>query len=174
MAVNALASRLFSAWLLFLKDYDLFELTSLNCVSWSDFLYLLRNFYCHPLLRTYCVVFWALLSQLLLGGDPLLHKSFSTSCKHDKAVLIASFFGSLGVPSLLGVSSMCLEYIIDFVFFLWLHWGQELHLNCWASGLELRHLTCETGRHLVFFSCLGKSEVVILNLTVKHRVKFNK
>lgn len=86
--------------------------------------------YCRPLLRTYCVVVWALLSQLLLEGDPLLHKSASTLAKCDKAAFIAALTGYICYRRPWG--SLSVSWI-DYwsCLFLWPHWGQELH---WTAG----------------------------------------
>lgn len=110
MTVNALTSRLLLAWLLFLKDCDLFELTSLSSVFWSDVLYLPGSLCCPFAQSIPCVVFWALLSQLLLGGDPLPHKSLPTLYKCEKAASCVTNW-SLGhtvfIENLFNVSGMC-------------------------------------------------------------------
>lgn len=175
MTVNALTSRLLLAWLLFLKDCDLFELTSLSSVFWSDFLYLPRSLYCPFAQNISCVVFWALLSQLLLEGDPLPHKSLPTLYKCEKTASCVTHW-SLGhtvfIENLFNVSGMCYWSC-----FSCLHWVQELRLSCWVSGLELTQgLACEAGgiwwsslvlvNHKSSFSIWQWS--VGLNLTIKY------
>lgn len=123
---------------------DLFELTSLSFVFWSDFLYLPRSLCCslcseHPVcgLLGFTV-------PAFLDGDPLPHKSLPTLYKCEKTASCVTHW-SLGhtffIEKLFNVSGMCYWSC-----FSCLHWGQELRLSCWVSGLELTQgLACEAG-----------------------------
>lgn len=160
------------AWLLFLKDCDLFELTSLNSVFWSGFLYLPRSLYCPFAQNIPCVVFWSLLSQLLLEGDPLPHKSLPTLYKCEKAAYFVTHWSrghAVFIEDLFSVSELC----------YWSCFPVPALGTGAAVGLLSQWFRAHPGlglwsrRHLMVFPCLGESLVFVLNLTVKHRVKLD-